>query len=108
MNRNDEAADAYRRSIALAPRYADPLNGLGALLVAGGRARESLPYFDAALRLSPDFFEADLNRAIALQVAGNKEDAAAALRRLLARLPSSAAYDRQRAACKTLLQRLSS
>jgi choline-sulfatase len=108
MNRNDEATEAYRKSISLAPRYADPLNGLGALLVAGGHAPESLPYFDAALRLSPDFYEADLNRAIALQVAGNREEAAAALRRLLARLPSSAAYDRQRAACKALLQRLSS
>jgi arylsulfatase A-like enzyme/Tfp pilus assembly protein PilF len=106
-NRDDEAAEAYRKAIELAPRYADPLNGLGALLVARGRAREAIPYFDAALQIAPDFYEAQLNHAIALQVSGDASGAAAELRLLLARLPSSHEYAGQRAAAQTLLARLS-
>jgi len=106
MNRDAEAGEAYRKAIEVAPRYADPLNGAGALLVAGGQAREAIPYFDAALQLSPDFYEAQLNRAIALQVAGDAGAAAAELQRLLARLPASRAYDAQRNAARTLLARL--
>src|SRR5258706_1730811 len=88
-SRDTEAAEAYRKAIELAPRYTDPLNGLGVLLVAGGRAREAIPYFDEALQIGPDFYEAQLNRAIALQVSGDREAAAAELRRLLARLPAT-------------------
>jgi len=106
MNRDTEAAEAYRNAIGLAPRYADPLNGLGALLVAGGRAREAIPYFDAALQITPDFYEAQLNRAIALQVAGDREGAAAELKRLLVRLPAGRQYAAQRTAAQTLLGQL--
>ncbi|HXH37385.1 MAG TPA: sulfatase-like hydrolase/transferase [Thermoanaerobaculia bacterium] len=106
MNREAEATEAYRKAIELAPRYADPLNGLGALLVAGGRAREAIPYFDNALQIAPDFYEAQLNRAIALQVAGDPGAAAAELRRLQARLPASREFAAQRAAVQTLLNRL--
>ena len=107
MSRDTEAADAYRKAIELAPRYADPLNGLGALLVAAGRAREAIPYFDAALRIAPDFYETQLNHAIALQVVGDREGAAAELKRLLVRLPSGRQYAAQRAAAETLLGQLS-
>jgi len=107
MNRNDEASEAYRKAIDLAPRYADPLNGLGALLVTRGRAREAMTYFDAALQIAPEFYEAQLNHAIALQVSGDANGAEAELRRLLARLPESPEYAGQRAAARTLLQRLS-
>jgi tetratricopeptide (TPR) repeat protein len=107
MNRDTEAAEAYRNAIALSPRYADPLNGFGALLVAGGRAREAIPYFDAALQIGPDFYEAQLNRAIALQVSGDPSTAAAELQRLLARLPRSQEYTPQRTAAQTLLKQLS-
>jgi len=107
MSRDTEAADAYRKAIELAPRYADPLNGLGALLVAAGRAREAIPYFDAALRIAPDFYETQLNHAIALQVVGDREGAAAELKRLLVRLPSGRQYSAQRAAAETLLGQLS-
>jgi len=106
MNRDAEAAEAYRKSIEVAPRYADPLNGLGALLVAGGHAREAIAYFDDALRIAPHFYEAQLNRAIALQVAGDAASAGAELQRLLARLPASREYDAQRNAARTLLARL--
>src|SRR6266404_7947353 len=94
-------------ALPISPRYADPLNGLGALLVAGGRAREAIPYFDAALQIGPDYYEAQLNRAIALQVAGDSGAAAAELQRLLARLPPSREYAPQRDAARTLLGRLS-
>jgi len=107
MNRDTEAAKAYRKAIELAPRYADPLNGLGALLVAGGRAREAIPYFDAALQSNPGYYEAQLNRAIALQVGGDREGAAAELKRLLAHLPAGHQYAAQRTAAQTLLGQLS-
>jgi arylsulfatase A-like enzyme/Flp pilus assembly protein TadD len=106
MNRSSEAADAYRKAIELAPRYADPLNGLGALLVAGGRAQEAISYFDAALQINPDSYEAQLNRAIALEVAGNSGAAVLELQRLLARLPPSPEYRPQREAAATLLHKL--
>jgi len=77
------------------------------LYVADGRAREAIPYFDAALQISPDYYEAQLNRAIALQVAGDPAAAAAELQRLLARLPESREYTPQRVAARTLFNKLS-
>ena len=102
-NRPDDAAAAYRRAIELAPRYADPLNGLGALLAQNGRPDEALQFFDAALNIAPDYYEAQLNRGIAFSLAGRGADARAEWRRLLARLPSGAAYASQRKAAQTLL-----
>ncbi|MGH9419421.1 MAG: sulfatase-like hydrolase/transferase [Thermoanaerobaculia bacterium] len=106
MNRETDAAEAYRKAIELAPRYADPLNGLGGLLVAGGKAREAISYFDAALQIAPDFYEAQLNRAIALQVAGDSAGAATELQRLLFRLPATRDCAPQRDAAQTLLGKL--
>lgn len=104
--RDDDAAAAYRLAAQLAPRYADPLNGLGALLVQRGRGAEAVRYFDAALAVAPDFYEAELNRGIALQVAGDAAASKAALRRLLRRLPPGTAFDPQRSAARALLSRL--
>ena len=106
-NRDDDAIAAYEKAIAAAPRYADALNGLGAVLVQKERAAEALRYFDAALEIAPDLYEAQLNRAVALTLAGDARGAAEQLRRLLANLPSGAAHDRIRDAARTLLSRVS-
>ncbi|MEK6374347.1 MAG: sulfatase-like hydrolase/transferase [Acidobacteriota bacterium] len=106
-NRDDDAIAAYETAIAAAPRYADALNGLGAVLVQKERAAEALRYFDAALAIAPDLYEAQLNRAVALTLAGDARGAAEQLRRLLAALPTGAAHDRIRGAARTLLSRLS-
>jgi len=102
----DEAAAAYAKAIEIAPSYADALNGMGAMLVQKGRAREALRYFDAALQAAPDLYEAQLNRAIALQVGGDGTAAASELRRLLARLPSGPQHAATRNAAQTLLTQL--
>jgi tetratricopeptide (TPR) repeat protein len=83
LRRPDEAAEAYRRAIAVAPHYADPLNGLGALEVERDRPAAALPLFERALALAPDHQEVRLNRAIALQLAGDAAAAAGAYRDFL-------------------------
>jgi choline-sulfatase len=106
LGRELEATQAYEAALRIAPRYADPLNGLGTLMVQQGRAREAVPYFDSALHIAPDFYEAQLNRAIALQVAGDSRGATAELRKLLVRLPAGPAYARERGAARALLARI--
>jgi choline-sulfatase len=83
LRRPDEAAEAYRRAIAVAPHYAEPLNGLGALEVERDRPAAALPFFERALALAPDHQEVRLNRAIALQLAGDAAAAAGAYRDFL-------------------------
>ena len=83
LRRPDEAAEAYRRAVAVAPHYAEPLNGLGALEVERDRPAAALPFFERALALAPDHQEVRLNRAIALQLAGDAAAAAGAYRDFL-------------------------
>lgn len=45
----------------LNPEGAEAHNNLGLVLLAGGKARESLPHFSAALRLKPDLAAAQEN-----------------------------------------------
>jgi arylsulfatase A-like enzyme/Tfp pilus assembly protein PilF len=103
LGRIDEAETAYRKATTLAPTYADPFNGLGVLLVQQRLPVEALRYFDTAIQNQPDFYEAQLNRGIALQEAGNNVAAAAQYRALLERLPDGSRYDPQRDAARTLL-----
>jgi arylsulfatase A-like enzyme/Tfp pilus assembly protein PilF len=105
--REDDAIQTYEKAAAAAPRYADPLNGIGAILVQKGRAREAIRYFDSALAIAPDFYEAALNRAVALSVAGDRARAAGELRRLLERMPEGAAHQGTRHAAQTLLKQIS-
>ena len=104
--RIDDAAKAYEQALALSPDYVDALNGLGVVEVQRDRPRDALPHFDRALRLAPHFHEAQLNRGIALQLAGEKAEAAKQFRALLAELPPGKAFEEQRAAAVQLLRGL--
>lgn len=106
MNRQAEAEDAYRKSIALAPNYPDPLNGLGALDIDRNRPRDALVYFDRALELAPAYLEARLNRAVALQLAGDLRAAVAEYRAFIAQSENMSAFAEQRRAAQALLRQL--
>jgi Flp pilus assembly protein TadD len=108
MNKLDEAEHAYQRSAALAPRYAEPLNGLGTLEVERDRPRAALPYFERALALAPGYHEVRLNRAIALDLAGDPAAGVRAYRDFLAATAGDPRYAEQRRAAQQLLARLSS
>lgn len=107
LRRPAEAEDAYRRALAAAPRYAEPLNGLGTLEVERDRPAAALSYFEQALRLAPRYHEVRLNRAIAYDMAGETEAAAAAYREFLAATGQDPRFSEQRRAAQQLLARLS-
>ena len=107
LGRPAEAEEAYRRSLAAAPRYAEPLNGLGTLEVERDRPAAALSYFEQALRLAPRYHEVRLNRAIAYDMAGETAAAAAAYREFLAATDQDPQFSEQRRAAQQLLARLS-
>lgn len=102
----DQAAASFAKAAALSPAYADPLNGLGVIEVQRDRPLAAIPYFDRALVLAPDFYEAQLNRGIALQMTGNRRGAAEQFEALLRALPPDKRFDAQRKAASVLLRRL--
>lgn len=101
-----EAEDAYRQATAAAPRYAEPFNGLGALEVERDRPAAALSFFEQALRLAPRYHEVRLNRAIAYDMAGDKNAAAAAYREFLDATERDPQFSEQRRAAQQLLARL--
>ena len=80
--------------------WPDAANGLGVMLVQGGRPADAMPWFEKALARSPDFVEAQLNLGIALQQAGQIERAKAQYRKVLG---APRQYRQQREAAATLL-----
>jgi Flp pilus assembly protein TadD len=106
LKRPDEAEKAYRRAAELAPTYADPLNGLGTLEVQRDNPAAAIPYFDRALTIAPQLHEARLNRGIAEELAGHREEAMAAYRDFLARTASDRQFAEQRQVARRLLARL--
>ncbi|HYN20281.1 MAG TPA: sulfatase-like hydrolase/transferase [Thermoanaerobaculia bacterium] len=107
LGRPADAEAHYRRAAAAAPRYAEPLNGLGALEVERDRPSAALSFFEQALRLAPRYHEVRLNRAIAYDMAGDTDAAAAAYRDFLAATEQDPQFFEQRRAAQQLLARLS-
>jgi len=106
LKRADEAEAAYRAAIDLAPRYADPWNGLGTLEIQRDHYAAAIADLDRALALAPALREAELNRAIALQLSGQREAAAKAYRDLVAATAAEPQSNVQRQAAMQLLARL--
>ena len=78
------AEQAYRAALDRDPRSPDAANGLGVLLVQQQRAADAIRWFEQALAGSPQFVEARLNLGIAYQETGQRDQAAAAYRRVIA------------------------
>ncbi len=87
--RYDEAAEAARRAVALAPRFGDAHNNLGVALNRLGRNREALEASQAAVRLEPDCANL-LNHANVLRDLGRAHDALAVTERACALGPQVA------------------
>ena len=86
----DRADAILREGIAREPDNPVVIANQAVLLSGSGQAGKSIPLFERALKLDPDFHEARFNLAIALAKADRKSEAAAQAQELLERLPSSA------------------
>jgi len=97
------AEQAYRSALDVDPSTVDAANGLGVVLVETHRPADAVPWLERATRAAPDFVEARLNLAIALQQSGNSLRAADEYRRILAADP---VHKREREAAAALLASL--
>lgn len=97
------AERAYREALRLDPASPDALNGVGVVLVQGGRGAEAVSWFERALASAPRFYEAWLNLGIACQESGSVVRAREAYRQVLAIAPAGTG---ERAAASRLLASL--
>lgn len=79
--RYEEAVEAYRQSVALAPTSAPTLTNLGYALLVLDRPDEALPALQAALAQTPDAAKLHHHTARALIALGQSEEAVAHLKR---------------------------
>lgn len=71
--RIDEAIDYYRLSISRSAAYAGTFNDLGDALRDAGKLEDALIALEQALKIQPDFHEAQWNRALVLLQGGDFE-----------------------------------
>ncbi|MBI4170018.1 MAG: glycosyltransferase family 39 protein, partial [Acidobacteria bacterium] len=70
-----EAAEEYRRAIALNPRRLDPHNALAAMAAREGRREDAVRHYRDLLALAPDFAEIRRNLGEAYTALGQREEA---------------------------------
>jgi predicted O-linked N-acetylglucosamine transferase (SPINDLY family) len=85
-----EAAEHFRRAIALAPQVPESHNNLAAALQRLGDPSGAIPSYQEAIRLAPGVPELHHNLAMALQEVRRFDEAIAACRRAIALRPAYA------------------
>lgn len=75
LHRNDEAVEAYRKTLQLQPDLFDAQLNLGILLVEMQRAPEAAEHLEKAAALKPENHRAHLYAGRALSAAGKSEEA---------------------------------
>ena len=87
QERNREARESFEGSVKLQASYPDTLtnawNNLGLLATREGKTAEAIPYFQAALRLSPDYLVALENLGNAYRQQKNWDEGRKVLERAL-------------------------
>jgi predicted O-linked N-acetylglucosamine transferase (SPINDLY family) len=89
QNKFTEAADNYRRALALNPNYAAAHRNLGDLLQIQGRYAEAADSYRQALLLNPDSAEVFSNLGTTLQAQGKLSDAIENFRQALVLEPNN-------------------
>ena len=84
-----EAAQAYRKALALQAGHVEAHINLGNVLASLGQGEQALACYREAMALRPDWAELQLNVGGALQELGRHEEAIAGYREALARQPAS-------------------
>ena len=86
----DDARDAYRRAVELAPEHADALTNLGRLLHEAGELAAAEAHYRRALAGGSDDLTAMFNLGVVLDDLGRSEEAVAAYQRVIAADPDYA------------------
>ncbi len=76
LNRNSDYENKIRiwaDTVAKQPQNSRAQNNLGQALAESGKHRESIPYFQEAVRIKPDYFDAYSNLALAFFTLGEPE-----------------------------------
>lgn len=84
LGRIDEAAEAYRRAVALDPSLPEAWNNLGHVTAQQGRPEDALAPLNEALKRRPDYVEARYNLGVTLQSLGRIDEARVAYQTVLA------------------------
>ena len=86
----DASVEAYNKSLAIKPDYAEAHNNMGVTLKDQDKLEEAIEAYNKALAIKPDYAEAYNNMGIALQEKGKLEEAIEAYNKSLAIKPDNA------------------
>lgn len=75
LSRHDEAVEAYRRAVGLAPQDVDAKAGLAKAMFRAGAPEKALPLFEELVEADPDDVRARVQAAQAASAAGRPERA---------------------------------